>query len=114
MTSSTIRIPNTVSRTTPVTRCSANVRVTIVVLEMATMAPATSDSSVVQPKSDPAVKPSANITLDSASAASPDVAATRITCPSRNSSPRAYMRRTTPSSENSTTMSRSTASGIGT
>ena len=55
ITSSTIRMPKTVSRTTPVTRCSLKVRATIVVLEIATIAPATSASIDVQPKSVPAV-----------------------------------------------------------
>ena len=46
--------PTTSSRSRPRRRCSSNALAMIVVLEMATMAPAKTLSSVVQPRSRPA------------------------------------------------------------
>ncbi len=112
-TSSTRRTPTTRSRSGPRTRSSSNALAMMVVLDIATMAPAKMLSSTVQPSARPAQNPSQTMRLDWMTAVTPAVGPTRISFRGLNSSPRANMSRMTPSSERVSTTCRSATSGMG-
>ena len=85
----------------------------IVVLDIATIAPAKTLSITVQPNARPARNPSHTMMLDWTTAVSPAVGPTSTSLRRLNSSPSANMSRMTPSSESVWTMSRFATSGTG-
>ena len=86
----------------------------MVVLEIATIAPAKKLSRGVQPNARPVTKPSQIITLLWITAVSPAVGPTRTSFFRLNSSPSENMSRITPSSDSVCTIAGSAISGIGT
>jgi hypothetical protein len=112
--SSTMRIPTTRSRSRPRTPSSSNAFATMVVEEIATMAPTNTLCRTVHPNARPTTNPSHSIALDSTMAAMPAVEATATSFWTRNSSPSENISRMTPSSDRVWTMVRSATRGTGT
>ncbi len=112
--SSTRSTPTTKSRSRPRTFRSSNALAMMVVLDIATIAPAKTLSIADQPNARPARKPSQTMMLDCTSAVIPDVGPTCTSLRRLNSSPRPNMSRMTPSSESVWTTPRSATSGTGT
>ena len=114
MRSSTIRMPTTSSRSGPRMPCSSNAFAMIVVLEIATIAPANRLSIVVQPNHCPHRKPIQTIRLDWSSAVRLAVGPSPSSLLGLNSSPSENISRMTPSSESVWMICRSANSGNGT
>ena len=112
--SSTRRTPTTRSLSRPRTFRSSKAFAMMVVLEIATIAPAKTLSTGVQPRASPTSEPSHAMMLVSTSAVTPAMGPTCTSLRSLNSSPRPNMSRTTPSSESVRTAPRSATRGTGT
>jgi hypothetical protein len=106
-------MPNTISVERPRSARSANALTMMVVLEMATAAPAYRLASTDQPSTRPASWPNQIMKLVSSTAMITTVQPARISRRKWNSSPSENMSRITPSSESVRTVASSATSGTG-
>ena len=113
MRSSATSTPSTSSRRWPVTRWSSNARAMMVVLEMATMAPANRLTPALQPNACPRAKPHHSMTLVSMTAVRPALGPMAMSLRRLNDRPIENISRMMPSSESVTMTARSAASGLG-